>query len=132
MVDVEMFDVVGWQLPDAFLTDAEMEDGETATTVSYHCIKDAELHTFVLDSLNGKPVDESLKKGGKGWEDELTAIMYSLDIEQQSTGAPPMTAGEKAKELCLWLVEEVQALIESAAQDQFESKNDGSYWDGEY
>ena len=132
MVDVEMFDVVGWQLPDAFLADAEMEDGETATTVSYHCIKDAELHTFVLDSLNGKPVDESLKKGGKGWEDELTAIMHSLDIEQQSTGAPPMTAGEKAKELCLWLVEEVQALIESAAQDQFESKNDGSYWDGEY
>jgi hypothetical protein len=132
MVDVEMFDVVGWQLPDAFLADAEMEDGETATTVSYHCIKDAELHTFVLDSLNGKPVDESLKKGGKGWEDELTAIMYSLDIEQQSTGAPPMTAGEKAKELCLWLVEEVQALIESAAQDQFESKNDGSDWDGEY
>jgi len=132
MVDVEMFDVVGWQLPDAFLADAEMEDGETATTVSYHCIKDAELHTFVLDSLNGKPVDESLKKGGKGWEDELTAIMYSLDIEQQSTGAPPMTAGEKVKELCLWLVEEVQALIESAAQDQFESKNDGSYWDGEY
>jgi hypothetical protein len=132
MVDVEMFDVVGWQLPDAFLADAEMEDGETATTVSYHCIKDAELHTFVLDSLNGKPVDESLKKGGKGWEDELTAIMYSLDIEQQSTGAPPMTASEKAKELCLWLVEEVQSQIESAAQDQFESKNDGSYWDGEY
>lgn len=132
MVDVEMFDVVGWQLPDAFLADAEMEDGETATTVSYHCIKDAELHTFVLDSLNGKPVDESLKKGGKGWEDELTAIMHSLDIEQQSIGASPMTAGEKAKELCLWLVEEVQVLIESAAQDQFDSKNDGSYWDGEY
>lgn len=132
MVDVEMFDVVGWQLPDAFLAEAEIEDDETATTVSYHCIKDAELHQFILDSLNGKPVDESLKKGGKNWEDELTAIMHSLDIEQQSIGAPPMTAGEKAKETCSWLMEEVQELIESAAQNQFESKNDGSYWDGEY
>ncbi len=132
MVDVEMFDVVGWQLPDAFLADAELEDDETATKVSYHCIKTDELYDFVLNMLTGNPVDESLKKGGKGWEDELTAIMYASDMEWQSTGAPPMTDIEKATDLCLWLSEEVQALIESAAQDQFESKNDGSYWDGEY
>lgn len=132
MVDVEMFDVVGWQLPDAFLADAEMEDDETATRVSYHCIKDAELYDFVLDLLNGNPVDESIKNDGKGWLSEIEAIMYSANIEVMSTGAPALTESQKARELCSWLVEEVQELIESAAREQFDSKNDGSYWDGEY
>jgi hypothetical protein len=132
MVNVEMFDVVGWQLPDVFLAEAEMEDGETSTRVSYHCIKDTELHDFVLDWLNGKPVDEKIQNSGTEWQDELTAIMYSFDIEVQATGAPPMTASSKAEELRSWLVEEVQSQIESTAREQFDSKNDGSYWDGEY
>ena len=132
MVNVEMFDVVGWQLPDVFLAEAEMEDDETATRVSYHCIKDTELHDFVIEWLNGKPIDEKIQKSGTKWQDEITEIMYSIDIEVQATGAPPLTVNSKVKELCSWLVEEVQSQIESAAQEQFESKNDGSYWDGEY
>lgn len=132
MVNVEMFDVVGWQLPDVFLTEVEMEDDETSTRVSYHCIKDTELHDFVIEWLNGKPIDEKIQKSGTKWQDEIKEIMYSIDIEVQATGAPPLTVNSKVKELCSWLVEEVQSQIESAAQEQFESKNGGSYWDGEY
>ena len=125
MADVTMNEQFDWAFPEEWITELDLEDDESNTTVTYEVVETTKVLEMAALIYAGGKVPHELLSTRNWWASELQEAMKSGDDEE-------LTLEETLEGVKYWVEEEINATMESCAEKQLESYLDGSHWENYY
>lgn len=125
MADVTMADQFEWAFPKEWITVIEMEDDESSLDVKYE----------VVDTTKVLEIAALLYAGGSVPHELLTErILWVTKLKDamQPDGDEPLTLEETLEGVTYWVNEELNATMESYAEEKLAGYKDGSEWENYY
>lgn len=122
-----MFDACGWTFPKDFLEEGFVQDDDTGYTEDCEWI----LTDKVVEIATRIWKKEEVTETGE-WVDKVREALTASEDEWVASGEEPYTEEDMLDMIHHWVDEELNQEIRICAEKLLESKNDGSYWDGEY
>jgi len=125
MADVTMNEQFDWAFPEEWITELDLEDGESNTTVTYEVVETTKVLEMTALLYAGGSIPQELLTPRNYWAKALKDAMQSEEGET-------LTLEETLDGVKYWVEDELNATMESYAQTQLEAYLDGSHWENYY
>ena len=125
MADVTMNEQFDWAFPEEWITELDLEDGESNTTVTYEVVETTKVLEITALLYAGGSIPQELLTPRNYWAKALKDAMQSEEGET-------LTLEETLDGVKYWVEDELNATMESYAQTQLEAYLDGSRWEDYY
>lgn len=123
IADYRIIDELGWTIPKEFIAVVEIEDDESSACTDYEQIQTDDYVNVALDMLYGNVKPEY---ANQDWH--LRTLEMLNDVIDKDAGWGEDEIREAVKE---W-VDSINSSIEHDAEEGFEARQSGDYWEGEY
>jgi len=121
--DYKIIDELGWTIPEKFIAVVEIEDDESSACTDYEQIQVEDFVTVAVQMHFGIVPVEYVNQD---WHIRVLELMKDLITDDREWTLP-----ETEEAVREW-VDEVNSSIEHYAQEGFEARQSGDYWEGEY
>lgn len=121
--DYKIIDELGWTVPKMFITVLDIEDDESSACTDYEQILVEPLVTVAVQMFFGIVPAEYVNQD---WHIRVMELMNELITKDRQ-----WTLTETEEAVKEW-VEQTNSAVEASAQNGFEDRQSGDYWEGEY
>jgi len=125
MADVTMNEQFDWAFPKEWMTELDLEDDESNTTVTYEVVETTKVLEITVLLYAGGSIPQELLTPRNYW---ATALKDAMQSEEGET----LTLEETLDGVKYWVEEELNATMQSYAQTKLEGYLDGSEWENYY
>jgi hypothetical protein len=125
MADVTMNEQFDWAFPKEWMTELDLEDNESNTTVTYEVVETTKVLEITALLYAGGRIPQELLTPRNYW---ATALKDAMQSEEGET----LTLEETLDGVKYWVEEELNATMQSYAQTKLEGYLDGSEWENYY